>query len=262
MSGRLDGKVAIVTGSTTGIGRATATLFAHEGARVVVNGRSADKGARVVEEIRGASFEASFVHADVTHVDELQALIRYAVSTYGQLDVLVNNAFSAKGGPLSATDDDWDSRFAENKGSILEIDEENWDTQMAVSVRAVYLGSRFAVPEMLRTGGGSIINVSSVHGLLAARRCAAYEAAKGSILSLTRQMAVDFGPQSIRVNAICPGWVIVERVGGIIREDPEIERRATRVYPLRRAGRPVDIARAALFLASEESSFITGQNLK
>ena len=242
MAGGLDGKVAVITGSTSGIGRATAALFAAEGAQVVVNGRREELGATLVDEIRSAGGDAAYFRADVRQADEVEALVRFATETYGRLDILMNNAFSR------------------TQGSVLEVDEAMWDADMAILLKAIYMGCRCAIPEMVKGGGGSIINVASVHGLLAARRSATYEAAKGAIINLTRQMAVDFGPQGIRVNAICPGLVVVERTEGRF-SSPETLRRASVVYPLRRVGRPLDIARAALFLASEDSSFVTGHAL-
>ncbi|NLG26271.1 MAG: SDR family oxidoreductase, partial [Chloroflexi bacterium] len=192
MTGRIAGRVAIITGSTSGIGRASAELFAHEGARVVVNGRRADLGAEVVAGIRAAGGEAVFHHADITESGSIEQLVAFTVATYGRLDILMNNAWSG------ATD------------SVTEIDEDDWDAGMAIGLKTVYLGSRHAIPEMKKSGGGSIINTSSVHGLLAARRYSPYDAAKAAINNLTRQVAVEYGPQGIRCNALCPGWIIVE----------------------------------------------------
>ena len=243
MARRLEGKVAVITGSTSGIGRATAVLFAQEGARVVVNGRRRELGEQVVEEIREAGGTASFYHADVGQSDQLRALIAHAVEAYGRLDVLVNNAFSGRGG-----------------GSVVEMGEADWDASMAASLKAVYLGCKYAVPEMVKGGGGSIINMSSVHGLLVARRSALYETVKAGMINLTRQVALDFGKQGIRVNAICPGRIIVERTKERF-EDEQNMRREEALYPIGRPGWPIDVAQAALFLASDESSFITGHAL-
>ena len=243
MAQRLEGKVAIVTGSTWGIGRATAGLFAREGAKVVVSGRTAEQGPVVVEEIRAAGGEAVFYRADVAHSDQIRGLIEFAVQTYGRLDVLMNNAFSGR------------------NASVVEVEEADWDYQLAVALKAVYLGAKYAIPEMIKGGGGSIINISSVHGLLAGPRNAPYEAAKAGMINLTRQIAVDFGRQGIRANAICPGWIVTERGEKWLAEHPEAVRRNTLVYPIGRPGRAIDIARAALFLASEESSFVTGHAL-
>jgi NAD(P)-dependent dehydrogenase (short-subunit alcohol dehydrogenase family) len=247
MAGRLAGKVAIITGSTSGIGRATANLFAQEGARVAVSGRRENLGAMVVEEIRAAGGEAAFFQVDVAKSEQVEALVHFAADTYGRLDVLMNNAFSGK------------------HGSVVEMDEADWDSHLAVALKAVYLGCKFAIPVMLRTGGGSIINTASAHGFGGGSRHAAYEAAKAGVINLSRQIAVDFGPQGIRVNSLCPGWTITERnevdFAERERKEPGWTRRATLHLPLRRFGQPVELARAALFLASDESSFVTGHAL-
>ena len=243
MCKRLEGKVAIVTGSTAGIGRAIAMLFAQEGASIVVNGRRRAIGDQVEAEIRAEGGTAAFFQADVAHSDEIQAMIRFAVETFGRLDILVNNAWSGK------------------VGSVLEIEEEEWDALFATTLRACYLGSKYAIPEMIKVGGGSIINLSSVHGVLAARAFSPYDAAKAGIINLTRGLAVDFGHQGIRVNAICPGLILTEYAAKFLETHPEYLRQAKLVYPVGRPGRPEDVARAAVFLASEEASFITGHAL-
>jgi NAD(P)-dependent dehydrogenase (short-subunit alcohol dehydrogenase family) len=243
MTKRLQDKVAVITGSTSGIGRTTAELFAQEGAHVVVNGRRRALGHEVVEGIVAEGGVASYCYADVSKSDELKALIQHAVETYGGLDILMNNAWSGK------------------LGSVLEIDEQEWDTLLDVTLKATFLGSKFAIPEMIKRGGGVIINISSVHGVLAAHNYAPYEAAKAGIINLTRQMAVDFGHDGIRVNAICPGWIIVNKAEQWVEEHPEAIRRAEVIYPVGRPGYPTDIAQAALFLASDASSFITGHAL-
>lgn len=238
---RLKDKVAIVTGSTAGIGRATALLFAKEGARLVVNGRSAERGEQVVEEIRHAGGEAVFVQADLGERGAVERVVSRAVEKYGRLDILMNNAYTTE----------W--------GSVLDVDEDGWDRSLDVMLKAVFLGCKHAVPHMIKQGGGAIINVSSVHGYLAARRSAPYEAAKAGVINLTRQVAVDFGPQGIRANAICPGAIVVERTEQVFAEHPEYRGLSGLVYPLRRVGAPIEVAHTALFLASDESSFITGQ---
>ncbi|MBC7237501.1 MAG: SDR family oxidoreductase [Chloroflexi bacterium] len=243
MAGRLANKVAVITGSTSGIGRATAELFAREGAHVVVSGRREELGAQVVEGIRQAGGSASYFRADVADGAQIRALIEFAVETYGGLDILMNNAFS---GP---------------RRNILELTEEEWDVSMNVGLKAAFLGCKYAIPHMIARGGGSIINTSSVHGVLAARNYSPYDALKAGLINLTRQVAVDYGHQGIRVNAICPGAIVVERSQEHIRQHPERLRRAQVIYPVGRIGYPIDVAYAALFLASDESSFITGHAL-
>ncbi len=238
---RLEDKVAIVTGSTAGIGQAIAALYAQEGAKVVVSGRRAALGDEVVRTIRAAGGEATFCRADVRRSADLQALVRAAVERYGRLDILVNNAWSGK------------------VGTVLDVEEQEWDDLFAATLKACYLGSKFAIPEMIRGGGGSIINLSSVHGVLAARGWAPYDAAKAGIINLTRGLAVDFGPQGIRVNAICPGAIVTQHAEEVWAQgDPGWQQLSRLIYPLGRVGRPEEVAQAALFLASAEASFITG----
>ena len=243
MRQRLEGKVAVITGSTYGIGRATAILFAQEGARVVVNGRTAERGEQVVEEIRLAGGEASFFHADLTEPGAVQNLVEFAAEKYGRLDVMMNNAYGTA----------W-------KG-VVDLEEADWDRSLSIMLKAVFLGCKHAIPHMVKHGGGAIINTSSVHGYLAARHSAPYEAAKAGVINLTRQVAVDFGPQGVRANAICPGAIIVEHTEPIYRDHPEYLRLQELMYPLRRVGQPIEVAQAALFLASDDSSFISGHAL-
>jgi NAD(P)-dependent dehydrogenase (short-subunit alcohol dehydrogenase family) len=242
--GRLDGRVAVITGSTAGIGRGIATRFAAEGANVVVSGRDDRRGREVVAEISSAGGTAVFFQADVSEGSEIEELVHFAVKSFGRLDIMVNNAHSGK------------------SGSILEMDESAWDAHMSVALRAVFLGCRFAVLEMRRQGdGGSLINISSSLGMRPGRRNASYSAAKAAIINLTRSIAVDFGADNIRANTISPSWIIVREMNEYMSRDPEIMGRNGAVYPLRRPGTPEDVASAALFLASDESSFVTGQNL-
>jgi len=244
---RLQDKVAVVTGSTSGIGRATAELFASEGAKVVVTGRRAELGEQVAAGIRAAGGEARYYQADIALSDQVRSLIDWAVQTYGRLDILVNNAFSWSGGVRN--------------GSVVEIDESDWDYVLDVSLKAVFLACKHAIPVMISNGGGAIVNTSSVHGILAARRSAPYEAAKAGLINLTRQIAVDFGHQGVRCNAICPGAIVVERSEEFVRQHPEHLERAAAIYPIGRLGYAIDCARAALFLASDDASFITGDAL-
>jgi len=249
MGTRLCGKTAIVTGSTSGIGRATAKLFAQEGANVVVVGRRAELGAQVVQEIWEDGGSARYVRTDVGVAADLENMVRAAVDTYGRLDILVNNAISFSEGSV---------------GSVLEMTVEGWDTVLRTSLTAIFLGSKFAIPEMIKAGGGAIINMSSVHGLTAGFGLASYNAVKGGMINLTRQMAMDFGKHNIRVNAICPGLILTDKEVGRWHDErtaPQFKYKELTtpvIYPLGRGGRPDEVAQACLFLASEASSFITG----
>jgi 3-oxoacyl-[acyl-carrier protein] reductase len=239
---RLKGKSAIVTGSATGIGKATAMLFAKEGARVVVS--DVDETARqVVEAIKGDGGEAIFVRADVSRADDVERTVQTAVRAYGRLDVLVNNAAVYLG-----------------DGSILSVADETWNQIIGVNLKGTYLCCKFAIARMIESGGGSIVNLSSVNALMGLS-LTAYTASKGGVQALTRLLAVDFAPKGIRVNSICPGTIMTENSVAIYRERPGLEERVTKMYPMGKLGAPLDVAECALYLASDLSSFVTGASL-
>ena len=243
---RLAGRVAVVTGGALGIGGATARRFAEEGAKVLIVDINEDAAARNAARIAEAGGTAAVAIADVGTHDQLRASIERAVELWGDLHLLLNNAFSR--GPGEA-------------GTALEVTDEGWDRGMAVLVKSMFLAVKYAVPHMERAGGGAIVNISSVHGLLTAPGKLLYNTGKGAVLSLTRQMACDFGPIGIRVNAICPGHILNERVAAGWEKNPEGLKFFEQQYPLRRTGRPIDIANAVAFLCSDEASFITGHAL-
>jgi len=241
---RLAGQVAIITGSTGGIGQGIAELFAEEGAKVIVSGRRKEQGAAVVRGIKGAGGKASFFRADVTDRPQIEALVDYAVETYGKLTILVNNAWSG------------------TVGSVVDIEEPEWDNNMRVTLKAAYLCCKLAIPHMVVAGGGGgIINISSVHGLLASSNYSPYDTVKAGLNQLTRDVALNFGAQGIRCNAIAPGFILTPYTREYLKQHRRYERMIGVMYPIGRVGTIKDVAQAAVFLASDESSFITGHVL-
>jgi NAD(P)-dependent dehydrogenase (short-subunit alcohol dehydrogenase family) len=241
----LAGRVALITGAASGIGRAAALLFAQEGAAVAIADVN-EAGLAVAEEIVRNGGRALFELADVTRAADCQRAVARTLREFGGIHVLLNNAGIMR------------------RASVIELSEEDWDRVMAVNVRSVFLMSRQVIPIMARAGGGSVINTASGWGLAGGPRAAVYCASKGAVVLLTKAMAVDHGPQKIRVNCICPG----DTDTGMLRdeaqqlgaqEDAFLAESARR--PLGRIGRPEEIARAALYLASDASSFVTGTAL-
>jgi NAD(P)-dependent dehydrogenase (short-subunit alcohol dehydrogenase family) len=242
----LVGKVALITGAASGIGRAAALLFAREGAAVAIADINQAAGLTVAEEIVQNGGRAIFQHADVTRAADCQRAVARTLREFGGIHVLFNNAGIMR------------------RASVVELSEEDWDRVMTVNVTSVFLMSRRVIPIMAKAGGGSIINTASGWGLAGGPRAAVYCASKGAVVLLTKAMAVDHGPQKIRVNCICPG----DTDTGMLRdeaqqlgaeEDAFLAESARR--PLGRIGRPEEIARAAIYLASDASSFVTGTAL-
>jgi NAD(P)-dependent dehydrogenase (short-subunit alcohol dehydrogenase family) len=241
---RLAQRVAIVTGAAQGIGGATARRLAEDGARVLVVDIDADGALHNRDTIRAAGGEAEALDSDVSTEAGVRAPIEHAVSRWGRLDIIVNNAYTSPG-----------------RGSAIEISEADWDRGMDVGLKAMFRAARFGVPHLQASGGGSIVNLSSVHGVLVAPRSLVYETLKAGVIALTRQLAVDFGPLGIRVNAICPGMIVTERMAERHSHHPDVVPFYEQQYPLRRTGKPVDIANAIAFLCSNEAAFITGHAL-
>jgi NAD(P)-dependent dehydrogenase (short-subunit alcohol dehydrogenase family) len=240
MSERLKGKIGIITGAGSGIGRACAIAMAKEGARVALVGRRKDRIEEVAREIGDS---AVAIAADVSKTKEINRLLEEAVQRFGGLNFLLNNA-----GVLHV-------------GTSEQITEEQWDETFNVNVRGLWLLSRAALPHMRKAGGGSIINVASVLGLVSARNRAAYSPSKGAVILLTKAMAVDHGHEKIRVNAICPAFVeseLTERLIGQAADAAAFRRDRIASHPIGRVGRPEDIAGMAVYLASDESSWVTG----
>jgi NAD(P)-dependent dehydrogenase (short-subunit alcohol dehydrogenase family) len=239
---RLKDNVSLITGAASGIGRESALLFAKEGSKVVVADISEKGGEQTVSMIKDSGGEASFIPCDVSKDGDVQTIIEFAENTYGELNVLFNNA----------------GIFHDNDTSVLETDEQTWDMVMDVNVKGVFLGCKYGIPALLRAGGGSVINTASFVALLgAATSQIAYTASKGAVLAMTREIAVEFARQNIRVNAICPGPVKTPLLEELLADEAFKKRRLIHIP----AGRPAEageIARAALFLASSESSYING----
>src|SRR5436309_11620495 len=243
----LEGKVAIITGAATGIGRATALVFARAGARLTLADARGDELARTVAEVRGAGGEAASVVADLARPEDCASVVAAAVGAGGRLDVLFNNAGV---GTMTVG------------GTVETIELDKWDLALDVNVRAMYLVSRAAVPALRRAGGGSIINTASVSAFRgsAARASHAYAASKGAVLALTRAMAASYGRDHIRVNAICPGTIRTRLTVDIV-DAAERAAKEGHGIPLGRVGEPEDIARCALFLASDDAAFVSGAHL-
>jgi NAD(P)-dependent dehydrogenase (short-subunit alcohol dehydrogenase family) len=241
MADKLDGRVAIVTGAASGIGRATALLFASEGAKLVAADWDETKGRRVAEEILERGGDAIFVRADVSSPDDVKRMVDKAVEVYGQLDVIFNNA-GVEG----------------EQAPTADCTLENWDRVIGINLKGVFLGMKYAIPEMLKNGGGAIINNASVAGIVGFQGLPAYCASKGGVIQLTKTAALEYAKQGIRVNAICPGVIATPMVERFISGNEEAQKTFEALEPVGRFGRPEEVAQLALFLASGDSSFCTG----
>lgn len=239
---RLQDRVVLVTGGGSGIGKSISLLFAKEGARVAVVGRRKDRLDAVVSEITKAGGKALALQADVSTLSDVQKAVASVVDVFGSLDILVNNA-----GVYIAHD-------------ALTLSEDEWNSVINIDLKGVWLCTKACIPEMLKKGKGKIINITSIAGLIGFEQSAAYCAAKGGVVNLTREMALDYAPKGILVNAIAPGVIETDMTSPML-SDEKSKQSFLEKTPVGRIGKPEDIAFAALFLASEESNFVAGQTI-
>jgi NAD(P)-dependent dehydrogenase (short-subunit alcohol dehydrogenase family) len=250
VTGRLAGKIALITGATSGIGKATALLFAREGARLVITGRRADLGRELEQQIAIQGAGAAYVQADHTRASDCQRAVDETLTRFGRIDILFNNAGIVTAGTAETTSD------------------QVWEATMAINVTAVWRMCKLVIPHMKKQGGGVIVNNGSDWSVVAAADALPYITSKGAVGLMTRAMAMDHARENIRVNAVCPGDTLVERwleagyfegTGAVTME--EALKESAEHIPMGRFGRPEEIAQAVLFLASEDSSFMTGHLL-
>lgn len=245
MAGRLAGKVAIVTGGGTGIGRATAIMMAREGAKVVVSNRSPEKGEEVAQEIRDAGGDAIAFAADVLSEEEIRALVEKTVATYGRVDIAFNNA-----GISGAT------------GPTGEYDSGDWNEVLAINLTGTFLCMKYELAEMVKQGAGAIVNCSSILGQVGFPNSAAYVASKHAVLGLTKSAALEYARQGIRVNAVCPGFIdtdMIDQPGS--GDEPSFKTTLAELEPVGRVGTPEEVAEAVIYLASDGAGFTTGTSL-
>jgi NAD(P)-dependent dehydrogenase (short-subunit alcohol dehydrogenase family) len=235
--GKLQGKVAVITGGASGIGAATARLFVSEGAKVVLVDLNEEKGKAFEQELKELNAEALFVKANITSEEEVADVFKQAVETFGKVDVVFNNAGIGR------------------VHSSHDLEYSEWRNTVNVDLDGVFLVAREAIREMLKTGGGAIVNTASMYGWVGSPGSAAYNAAKGGVINLTRSLALEYAEQNIRINALCPGFIDTP----IIPE--EMKQTLAGITPMKRLGKAEEMAKAVLFMASEDSTFMTGNTL-
>ena len=240
MTGQFEGKVALVTGGNSGIGRATAIQFAREGAKVVIAARRVPEGEETEQMIRDAGGDATFVQTDVSNAADAEAMVAKTVEIYGRLDCAFNNA-----GVIS-----------HDSGRTHEHSEEEWDRIIDINLKGVWLCMKYEITQMLKQGGGAIVNDSSTDGLIGSFDGAAYIASKHGVVGLTKTAALEYAQQSIRVNAVCPGFILTPMSSVV--NDPAKEPESLAKIPLGRIGAPEEIAEAVIWLCSDAASFVTG----
>jgi NAD(P)-dependent dehydrogenase (short-subunit alcohol dehydrogenase family) len=244
MATELEGKVGLVTGGTSGIGRETAVLFAKAGAKVVVAGRRAVEGEETIELIRAAGGDVVFVKTDVSKATEVETLVQKAVEKFGRLDIAFNNA---------GIEGVW--------SPIVRQSEEDWDRTIAINLKGVWLCLKYEIRQMLKQGGaGAIVNMSSITGLVGAVGVAAYSASKHGVIGLTQTAALENAKTGIRINAVCPGFTETPMSDRVFRA-PGVHKYVLSCHPIGRLGRPKEIAEAVLWMCSDRASFMTGQSL-
>jgi len=241
MAGRLDGKIALVTGGSSGIGRASALAFAREGAKVVVADVTAEGGQETVRLIKEAGGEARFLKVDVARAAEVETLITQTVAAYGRLDCAYNNA-GIEGAFVSTT----------------EYPEADWDRVLAINLKGVWLCMKYEIAQMLQQGGGAIVNTASGAGLVGVAGLSAYVASKHGVVGLTKTAALEYAKAGIRVNAVCPGVIQTPMVARLTSQRPEMAEALVAAEPMGRTGKPEEIAEAVVWLCSEAASFVTG----
>lgn len=241
MAGLVAGKVALVTGGSSGIGRASSLAFARQGAKVIVSDVVTEAGQETVQLIKNAGGEASFVAADVSKAAQVEALVATCVKTYGRLDCAHNNAGIEGPGAFTA-----------------EYGEEDWDRVIAINLTGVWFCLKYEIPSMLNTGGGAIVNTSSVAGLLGFRGGSGYVASKHGVVGLTKTAALEYAKSGVRVNAVCPGAIDTPMMGRITGHKPQRAERMAASEPVGRMGKPEEIAEAVIWLCSDAASFVTG----
>ena len=241
MAGQLEGKVSLITGGGSGIGKASALAFAREGSKVVVADVNVDGGDETVRLIQDTGGEATFVRADVSNASDVSAMVDHAVQTYNKLDCAFNNA-GVSGAP----------------GRIHEYTEDDWSRVLDINLTGVWLCLKYEIIQMLNQGGGAIVNTASVMGLVGGSRSPAYGATKHGVVGLTKTAAVDYAQSGIRVNAVCPGYIRTPMIEQGILSDPGGEERVVSRHPMHRLGTPEEIAEAVVWLCSDAASFVTG----
>ena len=243
---RVRGKVAIITGGAEGIGKETALLFGREGAKIVIIDYDNEKGIQTEKTLNERGIENLFIKADVRNSAEVQQIAEQALKRFGKIDILVNNAGAAGAVP------------------VVELTEDNWDRIIDTNLKGVYLCCKYIIPKMIEGGGGVIVNMASVLGFIGRERASAYNAAKGGVVTLTKNMALDYVASNIRVNAVCPGFVDTDLVRRYVNNSDNPAKtydELVKLHPMGRLAKPEEIAYSVLFLSSDESSFITGSCL-